>query len=83
MLRITECRANHLVNPVGYKMDNPIFFWIMDGETAKKSRVVVSTEQGISHDTVVALYVLPFLVIGVFQIGAHTCLLYTSDAADD
>ena len=44
----------------------------MEGETAKKSRVVVSTEQGISHDTVVALYVLPFLVLAVFQIGAHT-----------
>lgn len=51
MLKITECRVNHLVNPVGYKMDNPVFSWILEGGGAKKSRIVVSTEQGILHDT--------------------------------
>ncbi len=51
MLRITECRVNHLVNPVGYKMDNPVFSWITEGGTAKDSRIVVSTEKGVARDT--------------------------------
>ena len=52
MLRITECRVNHLVNPVGYKMDNPVFSWITEGGNAKDSRIVVSKEKGVARDNV-------------------------------
>lgn len=35
-MRVTHCRVNHLENPMGYRMEKPVFSWITEGAQGKK-----------------------------------------------
>ena len=35
-MKITQCKVNHLVNPLGYQMGKPVFSWIVENAKSKK-----------------------------------------------
>jgi len=50
-MRITECKTNHMVNPMGYKMDAPIFSYKVEGakgEFQAEARIRISVREDMS-----------------------------------
>ena len=46
-MRIEECRTNHLENPLGYKMEQPVFSYVVTesrGKRQEAARIVVAAD---------------------------------------
>ena len=53
-MNITNCKVNHLTNPLGYAMKRTVFSWTVEGAKGKKqkeARVLVKTGEEITADT--------------------------------
>ena len=53
-MNITNCKVNHLTNPLGYAMKRTVFSWMVEGAKGKKqkeARILVKTGQEIAADT--------------------------------
>ena len=53
-MRIVNCKVNHLTNPVGYDLGEPVFSWIIEeaeGRKAAVSRLVIRRGSDIVGDT--------------------------------
>lgn len=50
-MRITNCKVNHLENPIGYWMQKTVFSWITEEEEAKQTRLVVYQGKEVISDT--------------------------------
>lgn len=53
-MRIENCRINHLVNPIGFELEKPVFSWVVTGSSgtrAEASRIVVKKGEEIIADT--------------------------------
>lgn len=51
---ITNCKVNHLVNPLGYAMKRTVFSWVVENAEGKKqaaARIVVRQGNAITADT--------------------------------
>lgn len=51
-MRITECKTNHLVNPLGYMMGKPVFSYVVSESRGKKqeaARIVVAADEGMDE----------------------------------
>ena len=66
-MKITNLAVNHIANPLGFDLgEKPTFTWVVEeavGTRATASRVVVSCDEGIVHDT------------GWAQLDAKACAL--------
>ena len=43
-MKITNCKVNHLTNPLGYWMEKPVFSWQVEeasGKAQTKARLIV------------------------------------------
>lgn len=53
-MKITQCKVNHLINPLGYHMTMPVFSWCVcetDAKTQSAARIRVFREDEIVVDT--------------------------------
>lgn len=53
-MRIERCKVDHLVNPMGYAMEKPVFSWVVmesDGTKAEASRLIVKKGAEVLADT--------------------------------
>jgi len=53
-MRIVNCKVNHLTNPMGYDLEQPVFSWIVEeaeGRKTTESRLIVRQESDIVADT--------------------------------
>lgn len=59
-MNITNCKVNHLTNPLGYAMKRTVFSWTVEGAKGKKqkeARVLVNTEAEVRTiaDSIIAI----------------------------
>ncbi|MBO5336797.1 MAG: family 78 glycoside hydrolase catalytic domain [Lachnospiraceae bacterium] len=40
-MKITNCKVNHLENPLGYWISKPVFSWIVEGVEVKEARIII------------------------------------------
>lgn len=53
-MRITSCRVNHLINPLGYMMRKPVFSWVVSDAAGKKqaaARIIIKRGESVVVDT--------------------------------
>ena len=53
-MKITNCRVNHLTNPLGYALDGTVFSWTVEeavGTTQTVARIVVKQGETVEVDT--------------------------------
>mgnify|MGYP004687740621 CR=1 FL=1 len=53
-MKITHCQTNHLYNPLGYAIEQPVFCWQVEEATGKKqaaARIVVKNGSDVVTDT--------------------------------
>ena len=53
-MKITNCKVNHLTNPLGYWMEKPVFSWQVEeakGKAQTKARLVVCRDGEAVADT--------------------------------
>ena len=53
-MRIERCKVDHLINPMGYAMEKPVFSWVVmesDGTKAEASRLIVKKGAEVLADT--------------------------------
>ena len=50
-MKISNCKINHLSNPLGCKLNKTVFSWISDCENVISSRIIVKSENEIIKDT--------------------------------
>ena len=51
-MKITNLKTNHIVNPVGFQMDRPVFSWQVTGAQGKRqktARVRVAADEGMTR----------------------------------
>ncbi len=51
-MKITHCKTNHVINPLGYAMDKPVFTWQVEetlGKTQEAARVIISTHEDMTR----------------------------------
>lgn len=49
-MRIINCKTNHIINPVGYMMENPVFSWQVEdaeGKFQTKARICIARDKGM------------------------------------
>lgn len=59
-MKITNCKTNHLTNPLGYEIDTPTFSYVVEdaeGKFQKEARILIS----LSEDMVDSIYDSGFL----------------------
>ena len=47
-MKITECKTNHYVNPLGYCFENPVFSWKVTDAEGKKmvsARILIAADE--------------------------------------
>lgn len=42
-MKITQCRVNHMENPIGYQYRHLTFSWVVDGVGRLESRIVITS----------------------------------------
>lgn len=50
-MQVKECKVNHMINPLGYKMEKTVFSWIVDGMEVEESRLKVWRGEKLIKDT--------------------------------
>lgn len=50
-MKITACKVNHMITPLGFTMKNVTFSWVVEGAEVKESRIIVRENDGIVYDT--------------------------------
>lgn len=53
-MRISNCRVNHLKNPLGFAMEKMVFSWAVEGSQGKyqkKARIIVKNGEAVVADT--------------------------------
>lgn len=53
-MRIRNCKVNHLINPLGYTMENTVFSWTVEdaiGKNQVSARIVVKIADAVVTDT--------------------------------
>ena len=50
-MQVRECKVNHMINPLGYKMEKTVFSWIVDGMEVEESRLKVWRGEKLIKDT--------------------------------
>lgn len=40
-MKITNCKVNHLENPLGYHLTKPVFSWLVEGAETKEARIII------------------------------------------
>jgi alpha-L-rhamnosidase len=51
-MKITACKTNHIVNPLGFMMKNVTFSWITEDTASKKqtaAQIKVASDEGLSN----------------------------------
>ena len=51
-MQVYDCRVNHLANPLGYQIKEPVFSWKVGGAAGKKqkaARILVSLKEDFSE----------------------------------
>ena len=51
-MKLTDLKTNHMVNPIGFQMDRPVFSWQVSGAQGKKqraARVRVAADEGMTQ----------------------------------
>lgn len=51
-MQVYDCKVNHLVNPLGYRIEEPVFSWKVRGTVGKKqkaARILVSVKEDLSE----------------------------------
>ena len=50
-MKITNCKTNHLINPIGYQMDRTVFSWTVEeskGKKQKEARILVASSAAMT-----------------------------------
>ncbi|MGI6106322.1 MAG: family 78 glycoside hydrolase catalytic domain [Lachnospiraceae bacterium] len=50
-MKITHCQVNHIANPVGYRLERPVFHWTVEdakGTKAESARIVIRKKKDLS-----------------------------------
>lgn len=50
-MKITQCKVNHMENPIGYQYRHLTFSWIADCRGSLESRIVISSAGQVVKDT--------------------------------
>lgn len=53
-MNIVSCQVNHLTNPLGYRLDTPVFHWQVEGAVGRRqtaARIIVRRESSPFYDT--------------------------------
>jgi len=51
-MQITHLKTNHVTNPLGFWMEQPIFSWVTESEVSKKqvsAQIVIATDEAMSN----------------------------------